>query len=215
MRVAQSPLLWYSTTDSYGGDGVGKNRLVNFTDAVLAIIITILVLDLAQPAEPTLEALLDLREYFFAYIISFFWLGAMWINLHDQWHTAARITTRVVLHTLLMLFFFSLIPYITKFAGNHLMDFFAQGVYWLVSTLATVNIMAQGYALGYANREDKIFLEKSRTLNHWMWVDLAVCLLGLPLAYLTGYAPMVMIITVASAIIPSIVVRFLNHQFET
>lgn len=192
-----------------------KQRLVNFTDAVLAIVITILVLDLHQPLVPTFAAVWAQKDSYFAYAMSFFWLGAIWINLHNQWHMATRITTRVMWHTVGMLFFLSLIPYVTKFAGANLMDFFAQGAYWLVSTLATVNIMAQGYALGYANREDKVFLEKSRILNHWMWVDLAVCLLGLPLAYLTGYAPMVMIITVASAIIPSVVVRFLNHQFET
>ena len=135
-----------------------KGRLVAFTDAVIAIVITILVLDLELPAAPTMEALWEVREGFFAYAVSFFWIGATWINLHNQWHRARRITTRVVWHSVPMLFFISLIPYVTHFAGSNLMSMFALGVYWIVSLLTTINIMAQGYALGYYNRDDPDFL---------------------------------------------------------
>ena len=191
-----------------------KERLVAFTDAVLAIIITILVLDLELPSEPTFEALWDLRESFFAYLVSFFWLGAMWVNLHNQWHMATRVTTRVIWHTVLMLFFFSLVPYVTRFPGQNLLNFFAQGVYWVVAMLASVNIMAQGYALGYANREDETYLAAARTLNHWMWVDLAVKLLGAVLAVALNYPPIAMGTICVSAIIPSAVIRYLNRDFE-
>ena len=64
---------------------MNKERLVAFTDAVLAIIMTILVLELPKPAEPTLAALLDLQESFFAYTLSFFWLGALWFGMHGIW----------------------------------------------------------------------------------------------------------------------------------
>ena len=62
-----------------------KERLVTFTDAVLAIIMTILVLELKKPTEPTLAQLWALRESFLAYALSFFWLGSMWIALHNTW----------------------------------------------------------------------------------------------------------------------------------
>ena len=126
---------------------MGKERLVAFTDAVIAIVITILVLDLELPAAPTMGALWEVREGFFAYAISFFWIGAMWINLHNQWHRARRITTRVVWHSVLMLFFVSLIPYVTRFAGSNLMNMFALEVYWVVSLLATINFMGMKNAV--------------------------------------------------------------------
>lgn len=191
-----------------------KGRLVSFTDAVLAIIITILALDLEMPAEPTFKALWELRESFFAYAVSFFWLAAIWVNLHNQWHMATRITTRVIWHTVLMLFFCSLVPWVTRFAGSHLLDFFAQGLYWVVAMLASINIMAQGYALGYANREDEQYLAATRTLNHWRWVDLAVKLFGLLLAVTLDYPPIAMGTICVAAIIPSAVIRYLNREFE-
>ncbi len=193
---------------------MGKDRLVSFTDAVIAIVITILVLDLELPSEPTFEALWALRESFFAYAVSFFWIGAMWINLHNQWHRAKRVTTRVAWHSVLMLFFFSLIPYVTRFAGSNLMSMFALGVYWAVSLLATVNFMAQGYALGYYNRDDPAFLASARVLNHWMWVDLGVNIAGFGLAVLLNYPPILMVVIFVAALIPSVVIRRLNQKYE-
>ena len=191
-----------------------KGRLVAFTDAVIAIVITILVLDLELPTAPTVEALWEIREGFFAYAVSFFWIGAIWINLHNQWHRAKRITTRVVWHSVLMLFFISLIPYVTRFAGSNLMSMFALGVYWAVSLLATINFMAQGYALGYYNRDDPEFLASARVLNHWMWVDLGVNIAGFPLALALQYPPVVMIVICVAAAIPSMVIRHLNREYE-
>ena len=191
-----------------------KGRLVAFTDAVIAFVITILVLDLELPAAPTMEALWEIREGFFAYAVSFFWIGATWINLHNQWHRARRITTRVVWHSVLMLFFISLIPYVTRFAGSNLMSMFALGVYWAVCLLTTISFMAQGYALGYYNRDDPVFLASTRVLNHWMWVDLGVNIAGLPLALALRYPPVVLIVIFVAALIPSIVIRHLNREFE-
>lgn len=58
-----------------------KERLIAFTDAVLAIIMTILVLELEKPSVPTLEQFWALRHNFFAYFLSFFWLGSLWMAL--------------------------------------------------------------------------------------------------------------------------------------
>ena len=193
---------------------MGKERLVAFTDAVIAIVITILVLELELPEKPTLEALWKIREGFFAYTVSFFWIGATWINLHNQWHRARRITTRVVWHSVLMLFFISLIPYVTRFAGSNLTNMFALGVYWAVSLLTTINIMAQGYALGYYNRDDPEFLASARVLNHWMWVDLAVNIAGFVLALIVNYPPLLLIVIFVAAAIPSVVIRHLNREYE-
>lgn len=65
---------------------MGKDRLIAFTDAVLAIVMTILVLELNKPDSISFSGFWALRENFFAYTLSFFWLGTMWVNLHNEWY---------------------------------------------------------------------------------------------------------------------------------
>ncbi len=69
---------------------MNKERLAAFTDAVLAIIMTILVLELEKPKHVSLAGLWDLRANFFAYTLSFFWLGLMWSTHHSNWHKVKK-----------------------------------------------------------------------------------------------------------------------------
>ena len=69
-----------------------KDRLGAFMDAILAIIMTILVLELAKPKEPTVAAFLSLWHAFAAYAISFFWLGSMWTALHIAWDRIEKVS---------------------------------------------------------------------------------------------------------------------------
>lgn len=73
-----------------------KERLIAFTDAVLAIIMTILVLELEKPDAPTLEAFWELRQNFFAYFLSFFWLGSLWIAPNNLWEKVENISASVI-----------------------------------------------------------------------------------------------------------------------
>lgn len=74
--------------------------------------------------------------------------------------------------------------------------------------------MAQGYALGYYNRDDPEFLASARVLNHWMWIDLGVSVAGFILALMLRYPPVVMVVICVAAVIPSIVIRRLNREYE-
>lgn len=90
---------------------MSKDRLAAFMDAVLAIIMTILVLELPKPDPMTLEGVLALRDTYMCYILSFFWLGTMWVNLHNEWHQIRFITRKVVWIGVILLFVTSWIPY--------------------------------------------------------------------------------------------------------
>lgn len=83
---------------------MNKERLATFMDGVLAIIMTILILELKKPETATLKALWNLRVDFFAYTLSFFWLGTMWVNLHNEWHKINYITTSIVWINVVLLF---------------------------------------------------------------------------------------------------------------
>ncbi len=67
-----------------------KDRLIAFTDAILAIIMTILVLELQEPETLSLQGLWALKGSYSAYTLSFFWLGTMWIGLHNEWQNVRK-----------------------------------------------------------------------------------------------------------------------------
>lgn len=81
-----------------------KERLGAFIDAVLAIVMTILVLELEKPKTFDVQGLWELRTNFLAYAISFFWLGAMWANIHAASHLIQKISQKTVWATIVMLF---------------------------------------------------------------------------------------------------------------
>ena len=80
-----------------------KDRLIVLTDAVLAIIMTILVLELEKPTTPSLEAFWDLRQNFFACFLSFFWLGSLWMALNTLWEKVEKISSEIIWWNLFLL----------------------------------------------------------------------------------------------------------------
>ena len=90
---------------------MSKDRLAAFMDAVIAIIMTILVLELPKPVPMTIKEVLRLGDVYICYILSFFWLGALWVHLHNEWHQIRVITKKVVWLGILLLFVASWIPY--------------------------------------------------------------------------------------------------------
>lgn len=97
-----------------------KARLEAFSDGVIAILITIMVLELHVPHEATWSALAPLVPVFFTYVLSFVFLGIYWNNHHHLLHAADRINGRVLWANLHLLFWLSLIPFVTGWMGqNH------------------------------------------------------------------------------------------------
>ncbi|UTH75741.1 TMEM175 family protein [Chromobacterium sp. IIBBL 290-4] len=97
-----------------------KNRLEAFSDGVIAIIITIMVLDLHIPHDTTFGALLQLWPIFLCYLLSFVYVGIYWNNHHHFYHATCRIDGRVLWANLHLLFWLSLIPFVTGWMGeNH------------------------------------------------------------------------------------------------
>ncbi|WP_130811131.1 TMEM175 family protein [Olsenella sp. Marseille-P4559] len=114
-----------------------KERLVAFTDAILAIIMTILVLALERPDEPTLSAFWALRNSYLSYALSFFWLGSLWMSLNEVWDNVKRIDNATVMWTLILLFLASLIPYTTDLVSYYFESRIVQCGYGLVVLLMT------------------------------------------------------------------------------
>ena len=97
-----------------------KTRLEAFSDGVLAIIITIMVLELKVPHGETLSALAPLLPVFFSYVLSFVYIGIYWNNHHHMMHVVKRVSGGVLWANLHLLFWLSLLPFVTGWMGeNH------------------------------------------------------------------------------------------------
>ncbi|MEO8548575.1 MAG: TMEM175 family protein [Kofleriaceae bacterium] len=97
---------------------MGKARLEAFSDGVLAIIITIMVLELKVPESPDLEALRPLLPKLIAYALSFIYVGIYWNNHHHLLHTVKKIDGWVMWGNMHLLFWLSLVPFTTGWIGE-------------------------------------------------------------------------------------------------
>ena len=97
-----------------------KNRLEAFSDGVIAIIITIMVLELKVPHDPDLSALTKLAPVFVSYVLSFIYVGIYWNNHHHLLHAVERVSGGILWANMHLLFWLSLIPFVTGWMGeNH------------------------------------------------------------------------------------------------
>jgi uncharacterized membrane protein len=99
---------------------MGKNRLEAFSDGVIAIIITIMVLEIKVPHGEAIETLVPLIPVFLSYVLSFLYIGIYWNNHHHMFHATQNITGPMLWTNLHLLFWLSLIPFATGWMGeNH------------------------------------------------------------------------------------------------
>lgn len=99
---------------------MGKTRLEAFSDGVLAIVITIMVLELKVPHDPSLGAVAALLPVFLSYLLSFVYVGIYWNNHHHMLHACTRVTGNILWANLHLLFWLSLMPFVTGWMGeNH------------------------------------------------------------------------------------------------
>ena len=99
---------------------MGKNRLEAFSDGVIAILITIMVLELKVPHSPDFRALIPLWPVFMSYVLSFIYIGIYWNNHHHMLHAVKEVSGGILWANLHLLFWLSLIPFVTAWTGeNH------------------------------------------------------------------------------------------------
>ena len=96
-----------------------KGRIEAFSDGVLAIVITIMVLELKVPHGSDLHALAPMVPLFLSYVLSFVYVGIYWTNHHHLFHAAGEIGGGVLWANLVLLFCLSLVPVVTAWVGDH------------------------------------------------------------------------------------------------
>ena len=117
---------------------MGKGRLEAFSDGVLAIIITIMVLEMKVPHGPTLDALIPMAPVFLSYVLSFVYVGIYWNNHHHMLHASRKVSGTVLWANLHLLFWLSLLPFATGWMGENHFDAVPSALYGVVLLAAAV-----------------------------------------------------------------------------
>ena len=117
---------------------MGKGRLEAFSDGVIAILITIMVLELRVPHGAYWQALRPLLPVFLSYVLSFVYLGIYWNNHHHMLHATERVNGKILWANLHLLFWLSLIPFVTSWMGENHNAPLPTAVYGVVLILAAL-----------------------------------------------------------------------------
>jgi uncharacterized membrane protein len=115
-----------------------KNRLEAFSDGVIAIIITIMVLEIKVPHEASFWALIELGPVFLSYVLSFLYVGIYWNNHHHLFQSVKTIDGRVLWANLFLLFSLSLIPFASGWMGENNFEGITVTLYGLILFLSAI-----------------------------------------------------------------------------
>jgi uncharacterized membrane protein len=117
---------------------MGKTRLEAFSDGVIAIIITIMVLELKTPEGGRLIDLLHILPVFLSYALSFIYVGIYWNNHHHMMQTCHKVTGSILWANLHLLFWMSLIPFATSWIGESHFDVLPVAFYGFILLMAAL-----------------------------------------------------------------------------
>ena len=179
-----------------------KDRFVAFFDAIMAIIMTIVVLEFVIPQGTDWSDLSTLGYQILAYALAFFWLGGMWIYIHNLWHDVDTVDRGVLWVNIAMLFFASMIPFFVVYVGRNLNSLVPQLLYGLDVLMITIFnwISVELLGKGHKCRESML-----RSFRISITVDLAIKAVGL-IVGVTVF-PMAIMISVATAMLFLVVWR--------
>ena len=175
---------------------MSKGRLEAFTDGVIAIIITILVLEFRPPHGETLEALRPLIPTALSYVLSFVFVAIYWNNHHHLLHAVRHVDGRILWANIHLLFWLSLTPFATAWMGDahfaklpvavYGMDLFMSGVAFTI--LVRVLISRHG---------ERSTLARAIGADRKGWISLMLYGLAIPLAFVSRWISLAIYVTVA------------------
>ncbi len=181
------------------------NRFETFFDAIIAIIITVLVLKIPQPAAPTLGAVLELKSIYIAYLISFLILYNIWYANHNIFQVVENIDNNTVWIYGIMTFVISLLPYFTIWLANHIYSIPAETMFGLIFIITHILNTMANWTIVKSNPYSNIHeLEITSPLHN---IPLIVLIIGFVLTY-TIYIPGIYITCLLSIVLWIIIARF-------
>ncbi|HVS80223.1 MAG TPA: TMEM175 family protein [Pyrinomonadaceae bacterium] len=163
-----------------------KSRMEAFSDGVIAIIITIMVLELRVPHEPTLAALVPVAPVFLSYVLSFVFLGIYWSNHHHLLQAVKRVDGRVLWANLHLLFWLSLTPFVTGWMGENHFAARPVALYGAVLLFAAIAYFALARALVSLHGADSV-IATALGRDFKGKVSMVIYLVAIPLAFFKSW----------------------------
>ena len=183
------------------GDGAegreGAKRVEAFSDGVIAIIITIMVLELHAPEESGLEHLWALWPVFLAYALSYAYVAIYWVNHHRMFHLATHVTNGLLWANIALLFTLSLIPFATAYLGEQHFSRDATLLYMVAMLLpALAYVWLQSVIRATGRQDDEAQDYHVRTIRKG-YVCTAIYALGFALTFVSPWAGLACVALVA------------------
>lgn len=171
-----------------------KNRTEAFSDGVIAIIITIMVLELEPPHSTSLNELAAVMPGWLRYLLSFVYVGIYWVNHHALLDRVERVDGAVLWTNLHLLFWMSLIPYVTAWAGENPMESGPVALYGLILLMCSISFSLLSWRLRMAGAGDTVSWERGKN-------RLSIALYALAIVLSLWYAPLGAVIHVLLAVL--------------
>lgn len=181
------------------------NRLEAFYDAIIAIIVTVLVLELPQPETATVAGILALKVSYFTYLVSFLVCANLWQYHHLIYAHVKKIDSKIIWLNILLMFVISLIPYLTIFVANNPNSLLSESLYGLDFILVDIILFIMSRYLIKIN-EDSEYLSEVLDLKNAIIIPFIFLIIGFIIGFL-GYPiaiSIVCLITIVRSILYSI-----------
>lgn len=186
---------------------MSTNRLEAFYDAIIAIIVTILVLELPQPATTSIQSILALKTSYFSYLVSFLVCTNLWQYHHLIYNHVEHINAKIIWQNIFLLLIVSLIPYLTTFVANNPFSLLAEVLYGLDFIIVNITLFWMGKTLLDIN-PDQEYLSQALDMKNALIIPFIMFMLGLVIAFL-GY-PFAISICCLISVVRSIVYSIKN-----
>ena len=173
-----------------------KTRLEAFSDGVLAIIITIMVLELKVPHGEGLEALRPLVPVFVSYVVSFIYVGIYWNNHHHMLQATRHVNGRVLWANLHLLFWLSLLPFVTGWMGENHFARLPSALYGVVLLMAGIAYWILARTIVAAEGEASL-LAKAIGKDRKGTASVLLYLIAIPLAFVSQWIALAIYVCVA------------------
>ena len=174
---------------------MGKGRLEAFSDGVIAIIITIMVLELKVPHEADLAALRPLIPVLLSYVLSFAYVGIYWNNHHHLMHAVQKVNGSVLWANLYLLFWLSVIPFVTAWMGENHFAIVPVAIYGVVLLMNSIafTILTRILIAVHSNATLALAMGK----DYKGKISLVLYAVAIPLAFVAPWFSMAIYVSVA------------------
>jgi len=178
---------------------VKPTRLEAFSDGVIAIIITIMVLELKAPHDSDLAALARLAPIFLSYLLSFVIVAIYWVNHHHLIHLARKVDGKILWANLHLLFWLSLMPWVTAYLGENHATPLAVGLYGGVAMACSAAFYLLRQSIACQHRNELELCELHRRMGIKNLIALGFYLAAIPLSWVL--VPLALVLIAAPAVI--------------